>query len=44
MISSLQQGKSPLHLACMGGHRETVNLLLEKKAHMDLPDEVRREV
>ena len=41
MISPLQEGQSPLQLACMGGHGETVKLLLEKKAHVDLPDEVR---
>ena len=39
-----QEGQSPLVLACVGGHDETVKLLLERNATVDLQTNVRCEM
>ena len=40
MVLSLQNGQSPLHHASVGGHVDTVTVLLERKAKVDLQNEV----
>ncbi len=35
-----QEGKSPLHLACYNGYYETVKLLFDHGASVDLQDKV----
>ena len=37
----LQEGQSALHLASEGGHTQTVAVLLEKGAQLNLQDRVR---
>ena len=44
IVSPLQKGRSPLLVACMGGHEGTVKVLLERKAQVDLQNEVRCEM
>ena len=44
IVSPLQKGQSPLLLACVGGHEGTVKVLLERKAQVDLQNEVRCEM
>ena len=39
-----QEGQSPLVLACISGHDETVKLLLERNATVDLQTNVRCEI
>ena len=42
MVLPPQKGQSPLVLACVGGHMETVKVLLESKlAQVDLQNDVR---
>ena len=44
MVLPSQKGQSPLVLACVGGHTETVKVLLESKlAQVDLQNDVRWE-
>ena len=38
-----QSGQSAVHLASMGGHTETLKVLMEKAAQLDLQDQVIRE-
>ena len=37
----IQRGMSGIHLASEGGHVETVKVLLDRSAQLDLQDEVR---
>ena len=40
MICSLQDGQTPLHIACEKGHESTVLVLLQNKADPNLKDKV----
>ena len=40
MVLSLKNGQTPLHFASVGGHIDTVTVLLERKTKVDLQNEV----
>ena len=42
MTCSLQDGRSPLHVAAEEGHADVVNMLITHDANVDIKDKVRK--